>query len=74
MITSYFKIMTDKKINLDVQNLTDDEIKENFNIFSCTLIDACSYLQEDHSNVEGGRFFDEENKIVMEEILCKKNH
>lgn len=74
MLTTYFKIMTDKKINLDEQNLTLGEIKENFNIFACTLTEAYSYLQEEHTDAINGKFFDEENKIVIEEILCKKNH
>ena len=73
-ITTYFKIITDKEINLDEQNLTDGEIKESFNIFTCNLTEVNNYLCKDHSDVVNGKFFDEENKIVMEEILCKKNH
>lgn len=73
MLTTYFKVKTDKNINKDGLNLTEEEIRDNFDIFSLDLLEVYNLLQQDHSNAVNGKFFDEENKIVLREILGKKN-
>lgn len=60
MLTTYFYIKTNKKINVDNMGLTTG--KNNL----------YKLLNEDHSLIRNGKFFDEENKAVLEEIFMKK--
>lgn len=71
-LTTYFYIKTDKKINVDKLELTESEKRLNFNIFTCDKNNLYKLLKEDHSLIRNGKFFDEENKVVLEEIFMKK--
>ena len=71
-ITTYFYAKVDKPINLKKINLTEDEISQNFKIKFMKKEKLYEMLREDHSLVENGKFFDEENKIVMNKVLQKK--
>lgn len=74
MLTTYFLIKTNKKIDISNLNLTVEERKQGFDIFSCRENILYKILTEDHSNILNGKFFDEENKIVLDEIILKKKY
>lgn len=71
-ITTYYYTKTDKQINEENQSLTEEEISENFNIFFVNKEKLVQLLSEDHSEMENGRFFDEENQIIMQKVLKYK--
>lgn len=73
-LTTYFYIKTDKKINADELELTDGEKRLGFNIFATCKNNLYKLLNEVHLDSKNGKFFDEENKIVLEEIISKMNH
>lgn len=73
-LTTYFYIKTDKKINFNELELTTGEKNLGFNIFTQSKNNLYKLLNKEHSNLRNGKFFDEENKIVLEEILGKMNH
>lgn len=68
-ITKYYYIETNLTINKDNQSLTNEEIKEKFNIKFVSKEELIQLLNADHSNSINGKFFDEENKIILENIL-----
>lgn len=72
MLTTYFYIKTNKKINVDNMGLTTGEIEKGFEIFTTGKNNLYKLLKEDHSLIRNGKFFDEENKAVLEEIFMKK--
>lgn len=72
MLTTYFHVKTKKKIDTNKLKLTTDEKKLGFNIFTCSKNNLYKLLNEDHSLIRNGKFFDEENKVVLEEIFMQK--
>jgi 8-oxo-dGTP pyrophosphatase MutT (NUDIX family) len=70
-VTTYFFAKTDKQIILENLRLTEGEIKENFKIKFVDKKSLFDMLSIDHSKEENGKFFDEENKIVVNSVLKK---
>ena len=68
-ITKYYYVETNSNINKDNQLLTTGEINENFNIKFVSKDELIDLLNTDHSSSVNGKFFDEENKIILENIL-----
>jgi len=68
-LTTYFYVKTDKRIDYDKMNLTQGEIKGNFKISFVDKKTLYENILEDHSAAMNGHIFDEENKIVMNNIL-----
>lgn len=73
-VTTYFYVKTNKWINKDKIELTDGEKRLGFNIFTVSKNNLYKLLNEDHQGVLNGKFFDEENRIVLNEILKEKGH
>lgn len=69
--TTYFYIKTDKEINFNNQSLTQNEINQDFKIFFVSKQELINKLLEDHSDAYNGTYFDQENKIILEEIIEK---
>lgn len=74
MLTTYFHVKTEKKIDTNKLKLTPSEEKLGFNVFTTGKNNLYKLLNEHHSNIRNGKFFDEENKVVLEEIFMKKKH
>lgn len=72
--TTYFYVKTDKEIDKHNINLTAEEIEQNLKVFKLSKKELFENLLLDHSGAENGKFFDEENKIIMNEMLKKINH
>lgn len=70
-ITVYFLVKTNKKINANNQQLTQDEINQKFKIFFTNKDNLIKLLSEDHSSAHNGKYFDQENQIILEEIINK---
>lgn len=68
-ITKYYYVETTSDINKSNQSLTTSEINENFNIKFVTKEELIKLLNIDHSSSVNGKFFDEENKVILENIL-----
>ena len=68
-ITYYYYVKTSDNINKNNQSLTVEEIKENFKIDFISREELIKQLSIDHSNVQNGRFFDEENQIILENFI-----
>lgn len=71
-ITTYFYGKTNQSINLNNQSLTKDEISQKFKIFFTDKQTLIKLLTESHEEAFNGKYFDEENKIILEELLKKK--
>ena len=71
-ITTYFYAKVDKSINLEKLSLTEGEKSQNFKIRFIKKEKLYEMLIEDHTLQENGKFFDEENKIIMNKVLQKK--
>ena len=71
--TTYFYIETDKELNLSEQNLTQDEINQQFKIFFVDKETLINLLLEDHSTAYNGKYFDQENKIILDKIIKTTN-
>ena len=69
--TIYYYAKCFSEINIDNMCLTDGEIKENFTIAFVDKEQLIKLLMVDHSSSINGRFFDEENKVVINNILDK---
>ena len=67
--TTYYYVRTSKDINFEDMSLTDGEKALNFHIFFADRDSLLKMLLEDHSQQENGKFFDEENQIVVEKIF-----
>lgn len=74
MLTTYFLIKTNKDIDTNNLSLTPTEINKGFDIFTTGKNNLYKLLKEDHSDILNGKFFDEENKIVLDEVILKKKH
>ena len=68
-ITKYYYVETNSNLNKDNQSLTTGELNENFNIKFVSKDELIDLLNTDHSSSVNGKFFDEENKIILENIL-----
>lgn len=69
--TIYYYVKCSKKIDSNNMNLTNGEIKENFKVAFVKKERLIELLREDHSNAKNGIYFDEENRIVIDNILNK---
>lgn len=70
--TIYYYARCSDKINTDNMNLTIGEINENFTIVFVDKEQLLRLLLVDHSSAINGKFFDEENRIVVQQILQRK--
>lgn len=71
-ITTYYYVKTNDNINQKNMYLSEDEIKDDF---KCSFVEKkalIKMLMMDHSKLQNGKFFDEENKVIIETIL-KRN-
>lgn len=68
-ITTYFYGKTSEEINSECLNLTDSEVELGFESFFVSKDELIKLLTDDHSNLENGKFFDEENLMVAEKFL-----
>ncbi len=74
--TIYYYVSCSEKINFDKMELTEGEQKENFTIVYVKkkqLIDLLSNHDSLTTQAVNGKFFDEENKIVVENILLNED-
>ena len=71
MLTTFYYAKTNETINEELMQLTEGELKEGFKIAFVDKNTLIKMLNEDHSNMENGIFFDEENKMVINKILKK---
>lgn len=67
--TIYYYVKCSKTIDSNNMNLTSGEIKENFKVAFVNKERLIEMLKEDHSNAKNGIFFDEENRIVLDNIF-----
>ncbi len=72
MITTYYYVKTEKTIQPHFIQLTEGEKKEGYVPFYADYDILLTMLNEDHSDKLNGKFFDEENHLVMEKILLKR--
>ncbi len=70
--TIYYYARCSDKINANNMSLTIGEINENFTIAFVDKEQLLRLLLEDHSSAVNGKFFDEENRIIVQQILQKK--
>lgn len=70
-ITTYFYVKTNYTINKKKMNLDTKEQEKDFKIFFKSKEELENILLEDHSDIQNGKFFDEENKIVLENVINK---
>lgn len=68
-LTTYYYVKTSEKINEQKANLTEGEIEQNFKAFFVDRKTLLKMLMDDHSKLENGKFFDEENKVIINHIL-----
>lgn len=67
--TIYYYVKCFEKIDINNMNLTSGEISQGFKIIFTDKETLVRLLSEDHSLARNGKFFDEENRIVIEKIL-----
>lgn len=72
-ITTYYYAETSKEIDLERLDLTNGEITQNFNIFFINKEGLLNLLSQDHSKAKNGKFFDEENRIILQKVLRHRN-
>lgn len=68
-ITKYYYTETQDNIDENNQSLTTSELTENFKIKFVSKEELIKLLSEDHSLVTNGKFFDEENKIILNNFI-----
>ena len=69
--TTYYYVKTSYNIDESNMNLTEGELKENFKIKFVSRKKLEEMIFKDHSNMENGKYFDEENIIVFNKVLKK---
>ncbi len=69
-ITAYYYGKIDSFIDPGKMALTEDEKNENFKSFFVSKEKLIQMIMTDHSNAFNGKYFDDENKIVLENIIC----
>lgn len=67
--TIYYYVKCSNDIDTSKMSLTDGEISEGFKIAFVNQDRLIEMLEEDHSKATNGVFFDEENRIVVDNIL-----
>ena len=67
--TIYYYVKCSDKIDASNMNLSSGEINEGFRIAFVNKERLLQMLAEDHSLARNGIFFDEENRIVVDNIL-----
>ena len=72
-LTTYYYVKTKEMINPYKMQLTSGEKEQNFRIGFVSEEELIKMLLEDHSKEINGKFFDEENKIIVDQILERKN-
>lgn len=68
-VTAYYYGKTSDEINIDNMRLTDDEINQDFKSFFISKEELIHMIMSDHSYASNGKYFDDENKIVLENII-----
>ncbi len=72
-ITTYFYAKCNESINSKTQNLTEGEIKEQFSVAFVTFEELIALISQDHSSMQNGKYFDEENKVIEAYLLSNYN-
>ena len=67
--TIYFYGETKEDIDFSKMNLTKDEINQKFKCFFVSKDELIKMINIDHSLAFNGKYFDLENKIVMDNII-----
>ena len=67
--TIYYYAKCSDEINTENMNLSPGEISENFSIAFVNKEQLVKLLSKDHSASVNGNFFDEENKIILDNVL-----
>lgn len=67
--TTFYYCRTKEDIKYNGLNLTDEEIEDGFKVFFADRDTLIKMILEDHSGQKNGKFFDEENRILFENIL-----
>lgn len=67
--TIYYYAKTNEDIKKDKMILTTGEIKEGFTSSFVNKEELIKMLSEDHKDAKNGIYFDEENKVVIDNIL-----
>ena len=67
--TIYYYVKCNQEINAKNMHLTEGEIKEGFKVSFVDVHTLLRLLSEDHSQAKNGKYFDEENRTVIENIL-----
>lgn len=68
-ITKYFYGETEQNIDYSKMNLTEDELSQKFKSSFVSFDELIKMIKTDHSGAFNGNCFDEENKIVLENII-----
>lgn len=68
-ITYYYYVKTNEFINENNLSLTESEITENFKINFVSKEELIKLLNEKHENATNGKFFDEENQIILKNFF-----
>ncbi len=68
-ITTYYYGKTDSSINPCKMALTEEEKNENFKSSFVSKDKLIQMIMTDHSKAFNGKYFDDENKIVLENII-----
>lgn len=71
-ITTYYYVRTDESIHKDKLRLTEGELRQHFKVSFMDKKRLFDMVMADHSRMENGKFFDEENQIVIKRILKLK--
>lgn len=68
-ITTYYYVKCSRPIDYAKLNLTPDEINMGFKIAFVDSNTLLEMLSQDHSSADNGVYFDEENRIVIDNVL-----
>lgn len=71
-VTTYYCGKTLFDINEKNINLTDGEVAQGFKSLFVDRKTLLNMLMDDHSQYQNGKFFDEENRVIVEHVLKKK--
>ncbi len=67
--TIYYYVKCNQDIDTSKMTLTEDEKSQGFRIAFVSQERLLELLMEDHSTAKNGTIFDEENKIVIDNVL-----
>lgn len=71
-MTTYYFAKTKDNIDKGNMQLTEGELKQDFKVCFMDKDSLLEMLMTDHSEMKNGKFFDEENRIVVEKVLKLK--